>query len=363
MCATRSLRSERSQNSERRKPASSSAWGRRRIPSENGPSTTARGRTEASRSPARPSITESTRFSTSTSMRGPSDGCGRSTAARARRTSWSRVTWLRTASASMCSSGSFGRAVCASIRTVELSMSEHDYYHDIRYNSMVSLNYSLSIPEGRVPSAVRNRHCEQHPPHALEGHRRCFPPVPHADRVHPERVRPEDGRLERAGFGALPAVRRMPPRPDGQGERERARNDPQGLPDPIRKSLESVELRRIERGDCYGELPQDGRPSREARGATEMRGLADEIASLTKGSRYRIESMETRERTKVTKGVFRGYATIGTDDAIVIELDESHQELKGKLRLIPLHVVLAVDVLEHVPGDAPKVEKHGTMYG
>src|SRR5881396_2517930 len=91
--------------------------------------------------------------------------------------------------------------------------------------------------------------------------------------------------------------------------------------------------------------------------------VADEIVSLTKGSRYRIESMETRERTKVTKGVFRGYATIGTDDAIVIELDDSHQELKGKLRLIPLHVVLAVDVLEHVPGDAPKVEKHGTMYG
>ena len=84
--------------------------------------------------------------------------------------------------------------------------------------------------------------------------------------------------------------------------------------------------------------------------------MADEIVSLTKGSRYRIESMETRERTKVTKGVFRGYATIGTDDAIVIELDDSHQELKGKLRLIPLHVVLAVDVLEHVPGDQSELQ-------
>jgi len=73
--------------------------------------------------------------------------------------------------------------------------------------------------------------------------------------------------------------------------------------------------------------------------------------------------METRERTKVTKGVFRGYATIGTDDAIVVELDDSHQELKGKLRLIPLHVVLAVDVLEQAPGESPKVEKGGTMYG
>src|SRR5437016_3586974 len=303
MCATRSQRSKRSRSSERRRPASSSAWGRRRIPSENGRSTTARGRTEASRSPARPSTTESTRFSTSTSMRGPSDGCGRSTAARVRRTSWSRVTWLRTASASMCSSGSFGRAVCGSIRTVELSTSEHDYYYDIRYNSMVSLNYSLSIPEGRVPSAVRNRHREQHPPHAAKGHRRCVPPVPHADRIHPERLRPEDRRLECAGFGALPAVRRMPPGPDGQGvdggtargkaeddegddlpshqqaqgdgppgrgECERARDDPQGLPDPIRKSLESMELRRIECGDRHGELPQDGRPACDARGATEV---------------------------------------------------------------------------------------------
>ena len=73
--------------------------------------------------------------------------------------------------------------------------------------------------------------------------------------------------------------------------------------------------------------------------------------------------METREKPKVTKGIFRGYATIGTDDAIVIELDDSHQEMKGKLRLIPLHVVLAVDVMEQVPGEAPKVEKHTTMYG
>ena len=91
--------------------------------------------------------------------------------------------------------------------------------------------------------------------------------------------------------------------------------------------------------------------------------MPDEIVSLTKGSRYRIESMETRERTKVTKGIFRGYATIGTDDAIVIELDDSHQEMKGKLRLIPLHVILAVDVMEQLAGEAPKVEKQGTMYG
>ncbi|OGS63218.1 MAG: hypothetical protein A3K59_04060 [Euryarchaeota archaeon RBG_19FT_COMBO_69_17] len=87
------------------------------------------------------------------------------------------------------------------------------------------------------------------------------------------------------------------------------------------------------------------------------------IIALTKGSRYRIESMETRDRTKVTKGVFRGYAAIGPDDAIVIEMDESHTELKGKLRLIPVHVVLSVDVMEHVPEETPKSEKPHTMYG
>lgn len=87
------------------------------------------------------------------------------------------------------------------------------------------------------------------------------------------------------------------------------------------------------------------------------------IVALTKGSRYRIESMETRDHTKITKGIFRGYATIGPDDALIIELDESHQEMKGKLRLIPLHVILAVDILEQVPGETPPPEKHGTMYG
>lgn len=87
------------------------------------------------------------------------------------------------------------------------------------------------------------------------------------------------------------------------------------------------------------------------------------IVALTKGSRYRIESMETRERTKVTKGIFRGYAAVGPDDAIVIEMDESHQEQKGKLRLIPVHMVLSVDVMEQVKEEAPKTEKSQTMYG
>jgi len=74
--------------------------------------------------------------------------------------------------------------------------------------------------------------------------------------------------------------------------------------------------------------------------------------------------METRERTKITKGIFRGFVAIGPDDAIVIELDESHQEMKGKMRLIPVHMVLVVDVLEQMREEATKPEKKPeTMYG
>src|SRR5437870_3410630 len=124
--------------------------------------------------------------------------------------------------------------------------------------------------------------------------------------------------------------------PPGRGECHGAQHGPERVPDPVRQSLESLEFRRIERGDRDGELPQDRRPSREARRTEEVTALADEIVSLTKGSRYRIESMETRERTKVTKGIFRGYATIGTDEATLLELEEGHQGWKGRRRRIRL---------------------------
>jgi hypothetical protein len=88
----------------------------------------------------------------------------------------------------------------------------------------------------------------------------------------------------------------------------------------------------------------------------------EESVSLTKGSRYRIESMETREKPLLTHGVFKGYATIGPDDAIVMELDESHKDLAGRIRLIPCHMIIAIDVIQAVE-EEKKPEKPQTMYG
>ncbi len=83
---------------------------------------------------------------------------------------------------------------------------------------------------------------------------------------------------------------------------------------------------------------------------------------LTKGSRYRITSMETRDKPLITHGVFRGYAAVGPDDGICMELDASHAELGGKVRIIPCHMIIAIDVVEQAEEKREK-EKPGTMYG
>jgi hypothetical protein len=83
---------------------------------------------------------------------------------------------------------------------------------------------------------------------------------------------------------------------------------------------------------------------------------------LAKGSRYRITSMETRDRPLITHGVFRGYAAIGPDDGICVELDASHAEMAGKVRIIPSHMIISIDVVEQAEEKKQK-EKPGTMYG
>jgi len=66
---------------------------------------------------------------------------------------------------------------------------------------------------------------------------------------------------------------------------------------------------------------------------------------LTIGSKYRIRSLESREKPLVSQGTFKGYTAFGHNEAICLELDESHGEGKGRIRVIPSHMVIAIDVL------------------
>jgi hypothetical protein len=66
---------------------------------------------------------------------------------------------------------------------------------------------------------------------------------------------------------------------------------------------------------------------------------------LTEGSRYKIISIGGRDSSLETEGIFKGYATIGIEEAgLIIEMDE-HPGQQRKLRIVPLHAILAVDIL------------------
>lgn len=72
----------------------------------------------------------------------------------------------------------------------------------------------------------------------------------------------------------------------------------------------------------------------------------DEAIVLTPGSLYRVKSLEARDKPMETYGTFKGYAAIAHDTALVMELDKSHGEDKGKMRLIPSHMIISIDVLK-----------------
>jgi hypothetical protein len=72
---------------------------------------------------------------------------------------------------------------------------------------------------------------------------------------------------------------------------------------------------------------------------------------LTLGSKYHVRSLASREAVLETRGTFRGFTSVGSIDGLAMELDASHSDLKGKLRVIPSHMVLSIDILEAAKKD------------
>lgn len=73
-----------------------------------------------------------------------------------------------------------------------------------------------------------------------------------------------------------------------------------------------------------------------------------EAVSLTPGSRYVVTSLGNRDRVLVTRGTFRGYTAVGNVDGLCIELDRSHKGLRGKVRVLPSHMILSIDIIDAV---------------
>jgi len=67
---------------------------------------------------------------------------------------------------------------------------------------------------------------------------------------------------------------------------------------------------------------------------------------LTEGSEYKITSLGGRDTVLETEGVFKGFISIGVDETgLLMELSASHGSMAGKIRIVPLHVILLIDIL------------------
>jgi hypothetical protein len=67
---------------------------------------------------------------------------------------------------------------------------------------------------------------------------------------------------------------------------------------------------------------------------------------LTPASRVRVRSAGPDEQAIDSLGLFRGLVSIGGDNALAIELESSDKEENGRVRLVPLSALLAIDILE-----------------
>jgi hypothetical protein len=68
---------------------------------------------------------------------------------------------------------------------------------------------------------------------------------------------------------------------------------------------------------------------------------------LTEGSTYKISSIGSRDSVLETEGVFKGFISIGVDETgLLMELNKNHGDMEGKIRIVPLHVILLIDIVD-----------------
>lgn len=68
---------------------------------------------------------------------------------------------------------------------------------------------------------------------------------------------------------------------------------------------------------------------------------------LTEGSEYKIISLGGKDAAIETQGTFLGFISIGIDETgLLMELNKNHGKDAGKIRIVPLHVILLIDILK-----------------
>ncbi len=78
--------------------------------------------------------------------------------------------------------------------------------------------------------------------------------------------------------------------------------------------------------------------------------------NLTPGSTYRVTSARNREESFVTEGTFAGVTSLGSIDALILEVDAEDSPV-----LIPTHVILRLEVVEAM-GEDELEDDEATMH-
>ena len=89
----------------------------------------------------------------------------------------------------------------------------------------------------------------------------------------------------------------------------------------------------------------------------------DKEVVLTPGSQYRVKSLESRDQPLITHGEFIGYTAIGHDEGLCMKLDKSHKEMANRIRVIPLHMIVAIDIIKSVEKKEKEKPVSETMFG
>lgn len=74
---------------------------------------------------------------------------------------------------------------------------------------------------------------------------------------------------------------------------------------------------------------------------------------LTPGSRVRVRSAGSEDQPLVSTGLFRGLVSIGGDNSLAVELEGNGEE-NGRVRLIPLSALMALDIVDAVKPEEEK---------
>lgn len=84
---------------------------------------------------------------------------------------------------------------------------------------------------------------------------------------------------------------------------------------------------------------------------------------LSEGSEYKILSLGGRDIMIETEGIFRGFINIGVDETgLIMELNHKHGDMVGKTRIVPLHVLLAIDILKMEENEKKDEDKGVSHY-